>query len=193
MKKRNNWRNPFRLSEGGIIEFKPITPEDLIEFDKQTGRFHMPVIRIGEHTMQLTPKDYDAEATLMNARNKAAVDEAKKIFDLSESASTNDIEAYIKDHPPSALAIAFLSQIARAILINKNLSEGREQGAKENKEKAEKNKKHMLEINADLLKHPDTARWTTSERADYIVKRNIKMVNGKPYEKRTIEDIITGT
>ena len=73
------------------------------------------------------------------------------------------------------------------------LSDGRKKGTESSKKKAEDNKKLMLKINADLLRHPDTARWTISERADHILKRNFKMVNGNPYSKRRIEDIITGT
>ena len=68
----------------------------------------------------------------------------------------------------------------------------RELGAKANKEKADKNRDLFLRMNKDLLKNIKTARWTLDERAEYIYNQKIKQLNGKPYSKRRIKNIITG-
>ena len=91
----------FKLTNKGI-KLVPATVNDLMEFHRLTGGLIL-------HGM-----DFSAEAARLNARTDSALDEANKLLELSESASTNDIEIYIKDHPPTALAIAFLTQVASA-------------------------------------------------------------------------------
>ncbi len=82
-------------------------------------------------------------------------------------------------------------------LQNKNLAAGREIGAKVQKDKAAEAERVILQINDELLKHPDTSRWGLKERASHIEKtlkaQNIKQPNGKPYAFSTIKLKITGT
>lgn len=72
----------------------------------------------------------------------------------------------------------------------------RAKGAFANKEKSKKNKTLILNIDNDLLKHPNWARKTLDDRANYIADKcklnNIKMINGKCYSIRYIKDLITG-
>ena len=72
------------------------------------------------------------------------------------------------------------------------LSAGRLKGAAEQKKAAAKTLTDILKVNADLLRHPDTARWTLAERADHIEKIKFKQPNGTPYKLTTIVNRICG-
>ncbi len=61
-------------------------------------------------------------------------------------------------------------------------------GAKENKEKADKNHALILSINKDLL---ENTRKTLDERAEQIHQDNFNVLSRR-YAKRTIKNIITG-
>lgn len=79
---------------------------------------------------------------------------------------------------------------------NANLEKGRLKGVQSQKEKAEERKQLIDKINSDLLKHPDTARWSLDRRAEYIEKKLSEMrnhqINDKPYQFSTIKKMITG-
>ena len=76
------------------------------------------------------------------------------------------------------------------------LKEGRAKGSIAQKIHAQKTKEFIQKINSDLLKHPETARWTLDKRANYIEKKlienNKKQINGKSYKVSTIKLFITG-
>ncbi|MDD2775934.1 MAG: hypothetical protein PHU06_08260 [Gallionella sp.] len=98
---------------------------------------------------------------------------------------------------PEEMLKKWNAAVKKTKLQEKNLKAGREIGAKVQKDKAAEAEREMLKINADLLKHPDTARWSLKERASYIEKKlkaqNIKQPNGTPYAFSTIKLKITGT
>lgn len=77
-----------------------------------------------------------------------------------------------------------------------SLKKGRIQGAQVQKSYAAATKNMISIINLELLKHPDTARWTLDQRAKHIegvlIQNNRKQINGKPYKVSTIRLIITG-
>lgn len=77
-----------------------------------------------------------------------------------------------------------------------NLKNGQIKGQKTQKDYAAETWVMVAKINADLLKHPDTARWKLDRRADYIanyLKQNgRKQINKKPYLASTIVKRITG-
>ncbi len=76
------------------------------------------------------------------------------------------------------------------------LKKGRSRGKEAQKDYAAETKKTIEIMNSDLLKHANTARWTSNQRAEFIKKRliqnNRKQINGKPYKASTIKLFITG-
>lgn len=77
-----------------------------------------------------------------------------------------------------------------------NLAVGRAEGAKKQMEHAAETWRMVEKMNADLLKHPDTARWDLGQRAEYLEKKlkeqGRMQPNGNPYLKSTIKTKITG-
>lgn len=69
-----------------------------------------------------------------------------------------------------------------------NLSNGRHQGAQSQKKAAADRDERILNMNADLLKHPDTKRWTLDKRAAHICDRIFK--NEKTKERYSPGTII---
>jgi hypothetical protein len=55
-----------------------------------------------------------------------------------------------------------------------NLAQGRKKGSESQKRSAATRLENIERINADLLKHPDTARWTLEERAAHICAKVLK-------------------
>lgn len=89
---------------------------------------------------------------------------------------------------------------------DQNLMLGRNQGATKNKKRASAVRCLALQLNNDLLKHTDSARWSLDERATYIAKKlalttveidghayPASMVNGKKYSSSTVKTWIIGT
>jgi hypothetical protein len=76
------------------------------------------------------------------------------------------------------------------------LKKGRSEGTQAQQEYAAETIKLIETLNSDLLKHPDTARWTLTKRAEYIekelIKNKRKQINGTPYKFSTIKKRITG-
>jgi len=106
------------------------------------------------------------------------------LINLERMRESSELELRYKD---------YWKDIESAKKLKRNLTVGRALGAEANKNKTEKSHELILQINADLLKNPDTARWQLDKRAEYIEKQDVKMVNGKKYSVRTIKNIITGT
>lgn len=98
---------------------------------------------------------------------------------------------------PEELLKKWNAAVKKTKLQDKNLGAGRQKGAQSQKDKAAEAERVILQINDELHKHPDTARWSLKERASYIEKKlkaqNIKQPNGTPYAFSTIKLKITGT
>lgn len=79
---------------------------------------------------------------------------------------------------------------------SENLKIGRDRGAQKQKTYAAETWRIVATMNADLLKHANTARHDLDQRAKYIEKKlqdlNIRQLNGKPYLASTIKTKITG-
>jgi hypothetical protein len=88
----------------------------------------------------------------------------------------------------------------------KGLGMGRKIGAERNKARAEAVKELAKQINQDLLKHLETARWGLEKRATYIAQQlegrtitvgnkpmNATMKKDKPYKADTITNWIKGS
>lgn len=76
------------------------------------------------------------------------------------------------------------------------LAKGRQMGAEAQKQYAAETQKIIFEINSDLLKNPNTARWDLDRRAGYIAEKlseqGRRQLNGNPYMASTIKSKITG-
>lgn len=77
------------------------------------------------------------------------------------------------------------------------LASGRPKGALSQKKHAAAIWKEVMQINADLLLHPDTARWGIHQRAEYITvwlrDHDRLQLNGNQYQSATIARKIAGT
>lgn len=78
--------------------------------------------------------------------------------------------------------------IKDAMRQKSNLSKGRLNGAQSQKKAAADRDKRILDMNADLLKHPDAKRWTLDKRAAHICDRILK--NEKTKERYSPGTII---
>lgn len=76
---------------------------------------------------------------------------------------------------------------------DENLAKGRPKGAQTQKEAAAERYKKMRNINADLLKHSNTARWTLERRAAHIRDLVFKNEETKEENKETKGKYSIGT
>lgn len=76
------------------------------------------------------------------------------------------------------------------------LPKARENSARLQKEHAANTNQIILRLNAELLTHPDSARWTLEERAKYIEQKlkewKTVQLNKSPYKASSIKTKITG-
>lgn len=172
------------------------SPEEVEEFRQAAENFS----RQFKSQMQEI-NDHIAPMFAFVAEGELPAQDMIEKFDAG-NVTPSDWERYINANPPGATAIAWLIMKAidagvlqkKSEIETKALGPGRKKGQQTNMNHANKMHADILKINADLLKHPNTARYTLEKRAEYIVKQpGILQVNGKPYLARTVKDIISRT
>jgi hypothetical protein len=152
---------------------------------------------------------------LMRASNNA-----RHLSDLlREGLDFEKIEAHLSNNPVDALTLVtfyanelhrkssevekeYVSLVKELMPQAEGMKKGRRlgqiAGAKAQKTYAAETLRIIETLNSDLLKNHTTARWVSSDRAEYIAKKLAEMMpprvqpNGKPYASSTILKKIQG-
>jgi hypothetical protein len=156
-----------------------------------------------------TPSSLDAEQ-LMNLEKQITERYRVKFYENVANLAIehhDSLQVKFLQHLKQIIGVTgtYQNKMKIARKIEQNLTSGRQKGAIKNKERASVVKQLATRINDELLQHPDSARWTVEQRADFIQKQlssktveiggklyPATMANGRKYLTGTIQNWITG-